>query len=44
VLFEDEQGKIKKRLIMLPGSLTDGQNETKKAIKIVTDEKLITNR
>ena len=44
VLFEDEQGKIKKRLIMLPGSLTDGQNETEKAIKIMTDEKLITNR
>jgi len=44
VLFEDEQGKIKKRLIMLPGSLTDGQSETEKAIKIMTDEKLITNR
>ena len=44
VLFEDEQRKIKKRLIMLPGSLTDGQNETEKAIKIMTDEKLITNR
>ncbi len=44
VLFEDDQGKIKKRLIMLPGSLTDGQNETEKAIKIMTDEKLITNR
>ena len=43
VLFEDDQGKIKKRLIMLPGSLTDGQNETEKAIKIMTDEKLITN-
>ena len=44
VLFEDDQGKIKKRLIMLPGSLTDGQNETEKALKIMTDEKLITNR
>ena len=44
VLFEDKQGKIKKRLIMLPGLLTDGQNETEKAIKIMTDEKLITNR
>lgn len=44
VLFEDEQGKIKKRLIMLPGSLTDGQNETEKAIKIMKDEELITNR
>ncbi len=41
VLFEDEKGKIKKRLIMLPGSLTDGQNETEKAIKIMADEKLI---
>ena len=44
VRFEDEGGKIRKRLIMLPGSLTNGQNETQKAIKIMTDEKLITNR
>ena len=44
VLFEDENGKIKKRLIMLPGSLTDGQNETEKAIEIMTSEALITNR
>lgn len=44
VLFEDEQGRLKKRLIMLPGSLTNGQNETEKAIKIMTDERLITNR
>ncbi len=44
VLFEDEQGILKKRLIMLPGSLTDGQNETEKAIRIMIDEKLITTR
>ena len=44
VLFEDDQGKIKKRLIMLSGSLADGKSETEKAIKIMTDEKLITNR
>ena len=43
VYFEDENGKIKKRLIMLPGSMTDGQNETEKAIKIMLEEKLITN-
>jgi hypothetical protein len=41
VLFEDDNGKIKKRLIMLPGSMTDGQNETENAIKIMTDEKLL---
>lgn len=41
VLFEDENGKIKKRLIMLPGSLTDGQNETEKAVKIMMEEKLL---
>ena len=29
---------------MLPGSLTDGQNETEKAIKIMASEKLIKNR
>jgi len=43
VLFEDEQRKIKKRLIMLPGLLANGQNETVKAVKIMMDEKLITN-
>ena len=32
VLFEDYNGKIKKRLIMLPCSMTDGQNETGKEI------------
>ncbi|MFI2744602.1 phosphoribosylaminoimidazolesuccinocarboxamide synthase [Zhouia sp. PK063] len=41
VLFEDENGKIKKRLIMLPGSLTDGQNETEKAVEIMREEQLL---
>ncbi len=41
VFFEDEKGKIKKRLIMLPGSLTGGQTETDKAIKIMKAENLI---
>ena len=44
VLFENEQGKIKKRLIILPGAMTNGQNETENAIKILTDEKLISSR
>jgi hypothetical protein len=44
VIFEDETGKIKKRLIMLPGSLTGGQSETEIAIKIMSDAKLITTR
>lgn len=41
VLFEDDNGKIKKRLIMLPGSMTDGQNETENAIRIMMEEKLL---
>lgn len=41
VMFEDNKGKVRKRLIMLPGSLTDGQSETEKAVKIMTEEKLI---
>ncbi|AFM02745.1 hypothetical protein Fleli_0256 [Bernardetia litoralis DSM 6794] len=41
VLFEDENGKIKKRLIMLPGSLTDGQNETENAVEIMREEQLL---
>jgi len=43
VLFEDENNKIKKRLIMLPGSMTGGQDATKAALKIMTEENLITN-
>lgn len=42
ILFEDEKGKIKKRMIMLPGSLNDGENETKKALEIMKSEKIIT--
>ena len=41
VLFEDENGKIKKRLITLPGSLTDGQDETEKAVQIMREEQLL---
>lgn len=44
VFFEDKQGKRKKRLIMLPGSLTNGENETEKALQIMLDEHLITKR
>ena len=43
VFFETENGKIKKRLIMLPGSLTGGKSETEKALIIMREEKLITN-
>lgn len=41
VMFEDEDGQIKKRLIMLPGSLNNGANETKKAIEIMSSENLL---
>ncbi|MFT7158710.1 MAG: hypothetical protein ACI8Q1_003744 [Parvicella sp.] len=41
VMFEGEDGKVKKRLIMLPGSLNDGTNETEKAIKIMSSENLL---
>lgn len=40
ICFEDENGKNKKRLIMLPGSLTNGQNETEKALRIMSEENL----
>lgn len=42
VIFEDENGKIKTRLILLPGSLNDGENETKKALEIMKTEKIYT--
>ena len=41
VMLEDENGKLKKRLIMLSGSMSNGQNETKKAIKIMKEEQLL---
>ncbi len=41
VSFEDDNGKIKKRLIMLPGSLNDGEEETQKALMIMKEEGLI---
>ncbi len=41
ILFEDDNAKTKKRLIMLPGSMTNGQSETEKAVKIMTEEKLL---
>ncbi|MCO6163346.1 phosphoribosylaminoimidazolesuccinocarboxamide synthase [Flavobacterium sp. NRK F7] len=41
VFFEDEKGNIKKRLIMLPGSFKNGPIETDYAIKIMTEEKLL---
>ncbi|WP_130733840.1 phosphoribosylaminoimidazolesuccinocarboxamide synthase [Flavobacterium sp. J27] len=41
VFFEDEKGKIKKRLIMLPGYLKSGPIETDYAIKTMTEEKLL---
>jgi hypothetical protein len=37
----NENGKIKKRLILLPSSLTGGQDETTKAVQIMTDERLL---
>jgi hypothetical protein len=41
--FEQNDGKIKSRLIMLPGSLNDGTNETEKALGIMKNEGLIKN-
>jgi len=41
VIFTDDNGKIKKRLIMLPGSLTGGQTETDIAYNVMIEEKLI---
>jgi hypothetical protein len=41
IMFKDERENLKKRLIMLPGSLQDGKNETEKALEIMKDEKII---
>ena len=41
VIFEDEKGNLKTRLILLPGSLDNGESETNKALEIMKTEKLI---
>jgi hypothetical protein len=41
IFFEDKHGRIKKRLIMLPGSFQGGQQETKKAEEIMREERLL---
>jgi hypothetical protein len=41
VTFENDKGKLKKRLIMLPGSLSGGKDETDKALAIMRQEGLI---
>jgi len=40
VVFE-EDGAIKKRIIILPGIMGNGQNETEKARKMMIEEKLL---
>ena len=40
VFFKDDSGKNKKRLIMLPGSLTSGDSETDIALRIMKKEDL----
>lgn len=41
-VFFEENGKIKKRLIPLPGSLNNGNAETEEALRIMKEEKIIT--
>ena len=43
VYFENEDRKIKKRLIILPGTLDNGKIETDKALEIMSEENLIKN-
>lgn len=41
ITFEESNGKFKKRLILLPGSLNNGAQETEKALEIMKNEKLV---
>lgn len=36
--FKNDKGQIKRRLILLPGSLTGGKNATARALEIMTSE------
>jgi len=41
ILFKNENGKLKKRLIMLPGSLSSGDKHTVTALEIMKDAGLL---
>ena len=41
VMFTDTRGQLKKRMIMMPGSLSGGQMETERALKIMREENLL---
>jgi len=41
VYFIDARGKERKRMIMLPGSLTGGPEATEKALRIMREERLL---
>lgn len=41
VFFKNDQGKTKKRLIILPGSLASGEDEAEKALKLLQEKQLI---
>lgn len=40
-VYFQNNGKIKKRLILLPGSLSNGNSETQKAVQLMKEEGLI---
>lgn len=41
VFFKNNNGKIKKRLIILPGAFSSGEDEAEKALKLLQEEQLI---
>ncbi len=41
VHFSDARGRARKRLILLPGSLTGGPDETERALRVMREEGLI---
>lgn len=44
IIFKNDGGSAKKRLVMLPGSLNGEKEETAKALKIMVEENLIALR
>ncbi len=41
ISYENDKGKTKKRLIMLPGSLSNGKSAVEAAVKVMKGEKLL---
>lgn len=41
IYFKDDKGRLKRRLLLLPGSLSGGKTGTEEALRVMQEEKLV---